>query len=186
MAKTNGHKALWLDPDFVLFNFVMNLWPDNQLCNSHLRPFIARLLGLRCGQDCQIRSRTYFERHRKIDVGKNVFLNRQSYFDAGGGITIGDNVRFGPQVMLITGSHQIGPPEMRAGGVISKEIRVEDGCWIGARVTITAGVTIGKGCVVSAGAVVQRSMPPGFLIAGNPARPLYRVDQADGSRPGGD
>lgn len=166
------------DIDDVIFNFVMNLWPDNKFVNANIRPSLARLLGLKCGTDCEIRKDIYFEGHRRIVLGNNVHLNRQSYLDAGGGIFVGDNVRFGPQAMLVAGSHEIGDPEMRMGEVLSKVIRIEEGCWIGARVTVTAGVTIGKGSVVSAGAVVQRSMPPNFIIAGNPARPVYALETA--------
>ena len=47
---------------------------------------------------------------------------------------------------------------------------VEDGCWIGANVTILKGVTIGRGSVVAAGAVVTRSCPPYSIVGGVPAR----------------
>ena len=32
------------------------------------------------------------------------------------------------------------------------------------------GVEIGDGCVVGAGAVVTKSVPPGSVVAGNPAK----------------
>jgi maltose O-acetyltransferase len=39
-------------------------------------------------------------------------------------------------------------------------------------------VTLGDGAIVGAGAVVTRSIPTGIVVAGNPARPIGRVDQA--------
>jgi maltose O-acetyltransferase len=178
MGKKPWKPALGLNLEAVLFNFAMNLFPDNKFSNSCIRPFIAKIFGLKCGTECEIRKNIYFEGHRKIVIGNNVYLNRQSYLDASNGIVIGDNVKFGPQTMLIAGSHEIGKPQMRMGGVLSEKIYIEEGCWICARVTITAGVTIGKGSVVSAGSVVQRSMPPNYVIAGNPARSVLALEEA--------
>ncbi len=164
--------ALGSSLDDFVFNFVINLLPDDVVSNSFVRPFLARLLGLRCGRDVQIRNSIFYEDHRKLVLGSNVLLNRKAHLDAGGGITIGNNVRFGPQVMLVTGSHEVGDPSMRTGPLICKPIVIGDGCWIGAHVFIGPGVTIGNGSIVSAGSIVQRSMPADFLIAGNPARPV--------------
>jgi acetyltransferase-like isoleucine patch superfamily enzyme len=48
-------------------------------------------------------------------------------------------------------------------------IRIEDGAWIAGAI-IPPGVTVGAGAVMAAGAVVRREVPPGALVAGNPAR----------------
>lgn len=168
----------YLELDSILFNFVVNILPDSLFVNAHLRPAIARMMGLKCGPGCQIRKGVYFETPRRMALGKNILLNRQSYFDAGGGIIIEDNVKFGPQTMLISGTHRIGGPGMRMGDMKPGRIRIGLGSWIGARVTITAGVSIGAGSVISAGSVVQRSVPPNFVVAGNPARAVMTLDGA--------
>ena len=49
---------------------------------------------------------------------------------------------------------------------------IEDGCWIGANVTILKGVTIGRGSIVAAGAVVNKSCEPYSVIGGIPAKLL--------------
>lgn len=56
------------------------------------------------------------------------------------------------------------------GGISSAPIVIGDRVWIGCRAIILAGVTIGEGSIVAAGSVVTRDVPPGTLVAGNPAK----------------
>ena len=45
-------------------------------------------------------------------------------------------------------------------------IVLEEGAWIGANATITAGVTVGRYAIVAAGAVVNRDVPPYTVVGG--------------------
>ncbi len=45
-------------------------------------------------------------------------------------------------------------------------------CFIGARAIILPGVHVGDGSIVGTGSVVTRDVPPGSIVAGNPARVL--------------
>jgi carbonic anhydrase/acetyltransferase-like protein (isoleucine patch superfamily) len=56
-------------------------------------------------------------------------------------------------------------------------INILDNCVIGFRVILLPGVTIGPDSVIAAGSVVSRSIPPGVLAAGNPAKPVMTVHQ---------
>ena len=56
------------------------------------------------------------------------------------------------------------------GGITSAPIVIGDRVWIGCHAIILAGVTIGEGSIVAAGSVVTRDIPPGVLVAGNPAK----------------
>ena len=44
------------------------------------------------------------------------------------------------------------------------------GASIGSGATILCGITIGENAVVGAGSVVTKDVPPGAVVAGNPAR----------------
>lgn len=92
--------------------------------------------------------------------------------------TIGKKVIFGPQPTIITGDHRIDILGKHIIDVTVDEklpendlpVVIEDGCWIGANVTILKGVTIGRGSVVAAGAVVTKSCEPYSIIGGVPAK----------------
>lgn len=109
----------------------------------------------------------------RIRIGNSNYFNRNVMLDACGLIEIGDRNMFGPDVYITDSNHQFGgsfsPGElpMDQGNVV-----IGNRCWIGAKAVILKGVRLGDGCVVAAGAVVTRSVEPGVVVAGVPARPL--------------
>lgn len=48
-------------------------------------------------------------------------------------------------------------------------------CLIGSNSIILPGVSVGDGSVIGAGAVVANDVPPGSLVAGNPAKVLRQI-----------
>ena len=57
-------------------------------------------------------------------------------------------------------------PDFEAFG----RIKVEDWAYIGSWSHIMPGVTIGEGSLVAAGSVVTKSVAPGTVVGGNPAK----------------
>lgn len=57
---------------------------------------------------------------------------------------------------------------------------VRQGAWIGANVSIAAGVVIGAKARVRPGSVVTRSVPPGAIVEGNPAAIVSYVNAPQG------
>ncbi len=107
-----------------------------------------------------------------LHIGRDSVLDTGLVFDLEERITIGCNVRIGPQVMILTSSHEIGPKEHRAGKTTRSPVVISDGAWIGARCVILPGVTIGAGAVVDAGSVVNKDVPPNVRFGGIPAKKL--------------
>jgi acetyltransferase-like isoleucine patch superfamily enzyme len=56
---------------------------------------------------------------------------------------------------------------------------VKRGASIGSGSTILCGITIGEHALVGAGSVVTRDVPPGCIVAGNPARVIGTVKDRD-------
>ena len=63
--------------------------------------------------------------------------------------------------------------------VASRVLFFADGAWIGAGAIILPGVTIGKYAVVGAGSVVTKDVPDYTIAAGNPCRPIRKIDERD-------
>lgn len=95
-------------------------------------------------------------------------------------ITIGNHVAIASHVSFIThdGGTFVFRQQERYRKVIKYgRITIHDNCVIGERAIILPGVTIGPNSVVAAGSVVSRNIPPGVLVAGNPAKPVMSVHQ---------
>ena len=91
-------------------------------------------------------------------------------------ITIGARCDIAPEVSFITGTHESGNALRRAGTDAARPIRIGDGCWLGTRVTVLAGVSIGDGAIVAAGAVVAGDVESTTLVGGVPARLIRKLD----------
>jgi acetyltransferase-like isoleucine patch superfamily enzyme len=117
-------------------------------------------------------------------VGRDTYIGPQSILGAGGFVSIGANVTLGARVQILAEDHRFEATDIPIGeqGVTRTGIVLEDGCWIGNNAIILDAVTVGEGAVVGAGAVVTRDVPPGSVVAGNPARPI-ESRQRNGSVP---
>lgn len=56
-------------------------------------------------------------------------------------------------------------------------VLIGDQCFVGVGAVILPGVTIGSRTIIGANAVVSRDVPPGSVVAGNPARVIAEVDE---------
>lgn len=117
--------------------------------------------------------------HRRLTIGSGCWINVDCFLEAGAEIHIGHDVSLGPEVMILTTTHDMdrGTPERRAAGVVSRPVRIEDGAWLGARCTILPGVTVGAGAVVAPGAVVNRDVPPNTFVGGVPAKVIRELSR---------
>ena len=52
------------------------------------------------------------------------------------------------------------------------DTRIGAGTVIGARAIIMPGITVGKGCHILPGTLVNRDLPDGSVVGGNPAKPV--------------
>jgi acetyltransferase-like isoleucine patch superfamily enzyme len=128
-----------------------------------------------------VASGTLGELGKGIRIGDNVGIGEFAYIGGAGGVAIGSDTIIGQYFSVHPENHVFSDPErsIREQGVTRQGIEIGDGCWIGAKVTVTDGVRIGRRSVVAAGTVVTRSFPDHSLIGGIPARLIRSLQDAE-------
>ena len=57
-------------------------------------------------------------------------------------------------------------------GINLQKVTIGNNVWIGARVTILAGVKIGNNCIIGAGSVVIKNIDSNSIAIGSPAKKI--------------
>jgi putative colanic acid biosynthesis acetyltransferase WcaF len=84
-----------------------------------------------------------------------------------GPVVIGDHTVLSQDVYVCAGTHDYTRPDLP---LVRSPVTIGSGVWICAGAFIGPGVTIGDNSIVGARAVVVKDVPPGVIVAGNPAR----------------
>ncbi|MCB0192823.1 MAG: acyltransferase [Anaerolineae bacterium] len=93
-------------------------------------------------------------------------------------VDIGSRVLLGANTVITdTDFHPLTPWERQQDILNGRHapVVIEDDVFVGMNSLILKGVRLGQGCVVGAGSVVAKDVPPGVIVAGNPARRVGRA-----------
>jgi len=107
----------------------------------------------------------------RISVGPATQFSNNVQVFAEQSVVIGSRCLIGDAVLILDSDfHDLSAEGRHSRPAVTSPVVLEDNVFIGSRVIILKGVTIGKDSVVGAGSVVVRSIPPGVIAAGNPAK----------------
>ncbi|HPZ08740.1 MAG TPA: acyltransferase [Candidatus Eremiobacteraeota bacterium] len=133
-----------------------------------------------CFIDDNSRVGAFVEIQKGAFIGKNCKISTHTFICEG--VHIKDNVFVGHNVNFINDKY---PRATNIDGTLQTdtdwkvvETIVEKGASIGTGSIILCGVTIGENAIVGAGSVVTKDVPPGAIVAGNPARLIRYIDES--------
>lgn len=157
----------------VAASYVMNA-AASTLIPIVLRTSIYRVCGARISSSARVFGGVFARSHH-LRLGPRVTINVNCVIDNWAPVTVGARTGIGVGVQLLTSSHEMEDPRVRAGKSTFGEISIGEGVWVGSGAIILPGITIGDGAVVAAGAVVTRDVDPHTLVGGVPARVLRNL-----------
>jgi acetyltransferase-like isoleucine patch superfamily enzyme len=122
---------------------------------------------------------TFVEVQKGAKIGRNCKISSHTFICEG--VTIEDDVFIGHNVTFINDMY---PRATVEGGGLQTEADwvciptlIKKGASIGSSTTLLAGITVGEKAIVGAGSVLTKDVPPGTIVAGNPARILRKVGE---------
>ncbi len=147
--------------------------------STNVWAFAHIMAGAHVGHHCNICDHVFIEAGAIVGNGVTIKNNALIWK----GVTIADYCFIGPGVAFTNDRTPRSPrmPRIRdlkrdESDWLQKTI-VDEGASIGANATICPGITLGAYCMIAAGSVVTRDVPAYALVAGNPARYVYSVNE---------
>jgi putative colanic acid biosynthesis acetyltransferase WcaF len=143
------------------FIFKSSLFPFYALKNV-----LLRLFGATIGSQVEIKPCVNIKYPWLLTVGNEVWIGENVWIDNLVMVTIGSNVCLSQGAILLTGSHNY---KQTTFDLITGNVVLEDGVWIGAAAIINQGITVGSHAIVTSGSVVTKNPEPNSIYQGNPA-----------------
>ena len=140
-----------------------------------LKRYLLNFSGIKVGKDTKVVAPLYLGTVATLTIGEGCWIGSGLNIYGNGNVVIGDRCDIAPDVSFVTGSHEMGGVERRAGKGVSYEIKIENGCWIGARVTILGDVTISNSSVIGTCSLVNKSIAASVIAAGVPAKIVKNI-----------
>lgn len=152
-------RFLWYYTNAIIFK--TSLFPFYSL-----KTFLLRLFGAKIGRKVEIKPCVNIKYPWFLTIGDEVWIGENVWIDSLVMITIGSNVCLSQGAILLTGSHDY---KKTAFNLLTDNVVLEDGVWIGASAIVTMGVTAASHAVLTSGSVATKNLEPYSVYQGNPA-----------------
>ena len=139
--------------------FIFRLW----------RVFLVRLFGGQIDWTASLHPNAKIDYPWNLSIGEKSSIGDKCWVYALNNIEIGKYTCIGKDVYLLTGSHDI---QSKTFDLVTKPIKIKDGCWVATSSIVLPGIIIGEFSVVAASSVVVKDIEPFSVVGGNPAKYL--------------
>jgi putative colanic acid biosynthesis acetyltransferase WcaF len=133
---------------------------------SGLKIILLRLFGARIGRQVVIKPGVNIKYPWRLQIGDHCWIGEKVWIDNLADVKIGNHVCLSQGAFLLTGNHNYKKP---AFDLMTGEITLEDGVWIGAKSIVCPGVICYSHAVLSAGSVATKRLEAYGVYQGNPA-----------------
>jgi len=151
---------------FIWYYFNIIFLKSSGLLIYKLRISILSLFGAKLGTGIVLKPSISIKYPWLLSIGDHSWIGENVWIDNLVQVTIGNNVCISQGALLLTGNHNY---KKSSFDLITGEIVLEDGVWIGAKAIVCPGVKCGSHSILTVGSVATKDLEPYGIYQGNPA-----------------
>lgn len=144
------------------------------------RRFWLKAFGAKMAPTAGTKASTRIKHPWLFSMGEHSMLSERVEIYNLGPVSIGSHTVLSQDVYVCAGTHDFTRPDMP---LLRPSIEIGSGVWICAGAFIGPGIKVGDNAVVGARAVAMKNVPPGVVVAGNPARTVRDRPMERGQNP---
>jgi putative colanic acid biosynthesis acetyltransferase WcaF len=133
---------------------------------SGIKVALLRLFGAHVGKNVIIRPGVNIKAPWFLEIGDHVWIGENVWIDNLIKVSIGSNCCLSQGSMLLTGNHDYRKSTF---DLITKEIILEEGVWIGAKAVVCPGVKCNPHALLTVASVATAHLDAYGIYQGNPA-----------------
>jgi putative colanic acid biosynthesis acetyltransferase WcaF len=161
----------WYDPGAsvlkrTLWHLISSAFVSSRFPVSRVKIFLLRAFGAKIGRGVVVKPSVNIKSPWLLEVGDFCWIGEHAWIDNLVKVRIGSNCCISQGAMLLTGNHDYSKPEF---DLVTGEIFLEEGVWIGAKTVVCPGVVCRSHAVLTVGSVASTELEAYGIYRGNPA-----------------
>jgi len=151
-----------------LWYFVNHLFVKSYIFHiKFLKIWVLRLFGARIGKKINLKPGVNIKYPWFLEIDDYAWIGEGVWIDNLAYITIGKNACISQGTMLLCGNHDY---KKTSFDLTVKEIKIEEGVWIGAKAVVCPGVTCHSHSILSVGSTATKDLEAYGIYSGSPAQ----------------
>jgi putative colanic acid biosynthesis acetyltransferase WcaF len=128
--------------------------------------FLMRTFGAKIGKGVTVKPGVNIKYPWNLTIGHHTWVGENVWIDSLVPVIIGNNVCISQGAVILTGSHNY---KKISFDLVTTNVVLEDGVWIGACAIVNAGVIAASHAVLTTGSVATKNLEAYAVYQGNPA-----------------
>lgn len=161
----------WYDTGAGVFKrtgwyFVNAIFFNSAFPVNSIKVGLLKLFGCKAGKNVIIKPHVNIKYPWKLTIGNHVWIGESVWIDNLAPVLLSDHVCLSQGALLLCGNHNY---KKEGFDLIVKEIKLEEGVWIGAKAIVCPGVICASHAMLTVGSVASQNLDAYMIYGGNPA-----------------